>query len=243
MGNIKLTSLLQEEKKKKVDEQQLNEFAGAEVALMTTLGTLITLAAEVSTGAFSPDGKGIIGSTIDNLRDAYVKATKLKPILDKLDKDPEVQQFIEDNIRKMANMAGAYNGQKWHEVIDKKLTDKEKQYAGKIWATDIPSYKTGDKDAIIAKHDAALKQKAKDKKAAQKQAAKVGNVDLDQKIKNPETDNDISLKSALGYDKDSVVYKAAVQKIQKDKGNDGEQKPQEPVKGASMFDKKYKDKR
>lgn len=71
-----------------------------------------------------------------------------------------------------------------------------------------------------------------------------GNVDLDKKIKNPETDNDISLKSALGYDKYSAVYKAAVQVMQKDKGStDGKQNQQEPVKGASMFGKKYKDNR
>ena len=87
--------------------------------------------------------------------------------------------------------------------------------------------------------------KAEPKQQSQQTPTKqAGNVDLDQTIKNPETDNDISLKSALGYNKDSAVYKAAVQKIQKDKGsNGGKQKPQEPVKGASMFDKDYNKKR
>jgi len=92
---------------------------------------------------------------------------------------------------------------------------------------------------------AGEKPKAEPKQQSQQTPTKqAGNVDLDQKIKNPETDNDISLKSALGYNKDSAVYKAAVQKIQKDKGsNGGKQKPQEPVKGASMFDKDYNKKR
>jgi len=100
---------------------------------------------------------------------------------------------------------------------------------------------TGTKPTTQNTQQPKAEPKQQSQQAPTKQA---GNVDLDQKIKNPETDNDISLKSALAYDKDSAVYKAAVQKIQKDKGSaGGEQKPQEPVKGASMFDKDYNKKR
>ena len=206
---MKLGNLIPEENKsKKVNESQLNEIGAHEIALITSLGTLITFGAEFATG--DGTGGGIISNTIRGIKDAYTKAVKLKPIIDKLDKDPDVQKFVQDNIRKMANQAGAYNGQKWHDVIDKKLSDKEKKYAGKIWATDMPSYKDGDKDAIIAKHDAELKQKAKDINTAKR-----ANIDLDNvKIKNPETGNDISIKSALSYGSKHPLYKSAVNQIQ-----------------------------
>ena len=85
---------------------------------------------------------------------------------------------------------------------------------------------------------------AEPKKQAQQAPTKpTGDIDLNKKIKNPETDNDISLKSALGYDKNSAVYKAATQQIQKDKGDSSAPKKDEPAKGASMFGKDYKNKR
>jgi hypothetical protein len=36
---------------------------------------------------------------------------------------------------------------------------------------------------------------------------------LNKRIKNPETNKDIKIASALRYDKDSKVYKAAIQQI------------------------------
>ena len=43
--------------------------------------------------------------------------------------------------------------------------------------------------------------------------AKEKNDILNQKIKNPDTNKDIKLASALHYDKNSAVYKLALQKI------------------------------
>ena len=46
-----------------------------------------------------------------------------------------------------------------------------------------------------------------------KKPSKERNAILNQKIKNPDTNKDIKLASALHYDKDSAVYKLALQKI------------------------------
>lgn len=63
---------------------------------------------------------------------------------------------------------------------------------------------------------------------------------LQMKIKNPETGNDIELKSALGYEKESPVYKAA--KVAHDKGikilkKDADKKFNDTGEGSQNFDK------
>jgi len=145
-----------------------------------------------------------------------------------------LQQDIEDKLR------GGLDDMKSQWVkepgLPKDFLNNLHDEAGKS-LTRQSSIKTSNTPTKQNKIEPKETPKQQSQQAPTKQA---GNVDLDQKIKNPETDNDISLKSALGYDKDSAVYKAAVQTIQKNKKGGGEQKPQEPVKGASMFGKDYK---
>jgi hypothetical protein len=159
----------------------------------------------------------------------------------------DLQKTVEDNLRKgIADMQSQWSKEKdlKFPIIDSLHKEAESSLKR---TSSLPKSKSDtnkpndDKGGETSKVQPKETPKQKSQQAPTKQA---GNVDLDQKIKNPETDNDISLKSALAYDKDSTVYKAAVQKIQKDKGsNGGKQKPQEPVKGASMFGKNYKNKR
>jgi hypothetical protein len=159
----------------------------------------------------------------------------------------DLQKTVEDTLRKgIADMQSQWSKEKdlKFPIIDSLHKEAESSLKR---TSSLPKSKSDankpndDKGGETSKVQPKETPKQKSQQAPTKQA---GNVDLDQKIKNPETDNDISLKSALAYDKDSAVYKAAVQKIQKDKGsNAGKQKPQEPVKGASMFDKDYNKKR
>jgi hypothetical protein len=60
------------------------------------------------------------------------------------------------------------------------------------------------------------KEPTKDKKTSSKLKDMLPKTALDQKIKNPETGRNIKVKSALEYDKDKPVYKAAI-KLAKNK--------------------------
>lgn len=158
----------------------------------------------------------------------------------------DFQKAVEDNLRKgIADMQS-----QWSKVegLNSNIINslhKEAETSMKRTSS-IPKSKSDSNTPTDDKGSAGSKEqpKAEPKKQAQQAPSKqTGNVDLNKKIKNPETDNDISLKSALGYDKNSAVYKAATQQIQKDKGDSSAPKKDEPVKGASMFGKDYKNKK
>jgi len=246
MADIKLKSLLKEETSE--NKEVVNEMIDPQTAhtLLQITGGLLGLAgAELLTQ--NGDG-GIITNAIDGFKDFARNVTKVRPILNKLDKDPEVQDFLMKNVHDIRDPKFYDEIENdFEKLISKKLDNKDAQYMRDLQINDLPSYKS---DKLRKGVEDKNQQWRSDSAAAYraKQADKLkkiaGGVDLDQKIKNPATDNDITLKTALTYGKDHPVYKAALAKIKQDKGSaSGEQKPQEPVKGASMFGKDYKNKR
>ena len=89
---------------------------------------------------------------------------------------------------------------------------------------DYTKYKKSNDDraAQIAKQNAVSKKR---KDARLSLAAKKNNIDLDKiTIKNPETGNDITLRSALGYDEKHPVYQSALAKLKQAQSGGGNTK-------------------
>ena len=201
---MKLKDLLKE-------EEQLNiikEFDSLETAALVSMFTAYSAINSAQGGV----GSGDI-SFKDKIKNFYTNYTKIKPLLKKLDNDPEVQQYVKDNI------GGDHKG--YQNLIKSKLSSEDQQYVKQLKFDDLPSVKDPEKSAQMkADRDVKLKQQSQDYKAKQADKLKkiAGGMDLDTtKIKNPDTGNDISLRSALSYGKKHPVYQAALTKVKQNK--------------------------
>jgi len=205
MKHIKLKDLLKEEKSNIIKEDDTAMYAATVGAILNTY-TAINMANATGGG-----GNDI--SFKDKIKNFYTNYTKIKPLLKKLDNDPEVQQYVKDNI------GGDHKG--YQNLIKSKLSSEDQQYVKQLKFDDLPSVKNPEKSAQMkADRDVKLKQQSQDYKAKQADKLKkiAGGMDLDTtKIKNPDTGNDISLRSALSYGKTHPVYQSALAKVKQNK--------------------------
>jgi hypothetical protein len=205
MADIKLKDLLKEEKSNIIKEDDTAMYAATVGAILNTY-TAINMANATGGG-----GNDI--SFKDKIKNFYTNYTKIKPLLKKLDNDPEVQQYVKDNI------GGDHKG--YQNLIKSKLSSEDQQYVKQLKFDDLPSVKDPEKSAQMkADRDVKLKQQSQDYKAKQADKLKkiAGGMDLDTtKIKNSDTGNDISLRSALSYGKKHPVYQAALTKVKQNK--------------------------
>jgi hypothetical protein len=210
---MKLKDLLNEEEQNGISEEMLNEDS-TQLIIMLSQMALANAAIQmaISRGTLT-GGKRDTRSMGEKLKDFYEKYTKVKPLINKLDKDPDVQKFVKDNI------GGDHKG--YHNLIKSKLSPDEMKFLTKIKFDELPSVKDPEKSAQMkADRDVKLKQQSQDYKAKQADKLKkiAGGMDLDTtKIKNPDTGNDISLRSALSYGKKHPVYQAALTKVKQNK--------------------------
>jgi len=201
---MKLKDLLKEEEQSNI----IKEFDSLETAALVSMFTAYSAINSAQGGV----GSGDI-SFKDKIKNFYTNYTKIKPLLKKLDNDPEVQQYVKDNI------GGDHKG--YQNLIKSKLSSEDQQYVKQLKFDDLPSVKNPEKSAQMkADRDVKLKQQSQDYKAKQADKLKkiAGGMDLDTtKIKNPDTGNDISLRSALSYGKTHPVYQAALAKVKQNK--------------------------
>ena len=206
MADIKLKSLLKEEKQSNIVKEDFDTTTTA------ALVSAYTAYSAINTGN-AIGGGGDDVSFKDKIKNFYTNYTKIKPLLKKLDNDPEVQQYVKDNI------GGDHKG--YQNLIKSKLSSEDQKYLKQLKFDDLPSVKDAEKSAQMkADRDVKLKQQSQDyKDAKQAKLQKIaGGMDLDTtKIKNPDTGNDISLRSALGYGKTHPVYQAALAKVKQNK--------------------------
>ena len=204
MADIKLKSLLKEEDQSNI----IKEFDSLGTAALVSMFTAYSVINSVQGGV----GSGDI-SFKDKIKNFYTNYTKIKPLLKKLDNDPEVQQYVKDNI------GGDHKG--YQNLIKSKLSSEDQQYVKQLKFDDLPSVKDPEKSAQMkADRDVKLKQQSQDYKDKKQAKLKkiAGGMDLDTtKIKNPDTGNDISLRSALSYGKKHPVYQAALTKVKQNK--------------------------
>ena len=201
---MKLKDLLKEEEQSNI----IKEFDSLETAAVVSMFTAYSAINSAQGGV----GSGDI-SFKDKIKNFYTNYTKIKPLLKKLDNDPEVQQYVKDNI------GGDHTG--YQNLIKSKLSSEDQQYVKQLKFDDLPSVKDPEKSAKMkADIDVKLKQQSQDYKAKKADKLKkiAGGMDLDTtKIKNPDTGNDISLRSALSYGKTHPVYQAALAKVKQNK--------------------------
>jgi len=201
---MKLKDLLKEEEQSNI----IKEFDSLETAALVSMFTAYSAINSAQGGV----GSGDI-SFKDKIKNFYTNYTKIKPLLKKLDNDPEVQQYVKDNI------GGDHKG--YQNLIKSKLSSEDQQYVKQLKFDDLPSVKDPEKSAQMkADRDVKLKQQSQDYKAKKADKLKkiAGGMDLDTtKIKNPDTGNDISLRSALSYGKTHPVYQAALAKVKQNK--------------------------
>jgi len=201
---MKLKDLLKEEEQSNI----IKEFDSLETAALVSMFTAYSAINSAQGGV----GSGDI-SFKDKIKNFYTNYTKIKPLLKKLDNDPEVQQYVKDNI------GGDHKG--YQNLIKSKLSSEDQQYVKQLKFDDLPSVKNPEKSAQMkADRDVKLKQQSQDYKAKQADKLKkiAGGMDLDTtKIKNPDTGNDISLRSALSYGKTHPVYQSALAKVKQNK--------------------------
>jgi len=201
---MKLKDLLKEEEQSNI----IKEFDSLETAALVSMFTAYSAINSAQGGV----GSGDI-SFKDKIKNFYTNYTKIKPLLKKLDNDPEVQQYVKDNI------GGDHKG--YQNLIKSKLSSEDQQYVKQLKFDDLPSVKDPEKSAQMkADRDVKLKQQSQDYKAKKADKLKkiAGGMDLDTtKIKNPDTGNDISLRSALSYGKTHPVYQSALAKVKQNK--------------------------
>ena len=213
MAKIKLNDLLSESKKQKVDEAILNEDASTTLLILSQMALAnAAIQMAISRGA-TTGGHRDTRSMGEKLKDFYEKYTKVKPLMNKLDKDPDVQKFVKDNI------GGDHKG--YHNLIKSKLSPDEMKFLTKIKFDELPSVKDPEKSAQM-KADRTARIKKQNQDSKNKQQAKLqkqaGGLDLDTtKVKNTQTGNDISLRTALGYGKTHPVYQAAMNMVKQRK--------------------------
>ena len=201
---MKLKDLLNEEEQSNI----IKEFDSLETAAVVSMFTAYSAINSAQGGV----GSGDI-SFKDKIKNFYTNYTKIKPLLKKLDNDPEVQQYVKDNI------GGDHKG--YQNLIKSKLSSEDQQYVKQLKFDDLPSVKDPEKSAQMkADRDVKLKQQSQDYKDKKQAKLKkiAGGMDLDTtKIKNPDTGNDISLRSALSYGKTHPVYQSALAKVKQNK--------------------------
>ena len=201
---MKLKDLLNEEEQSNI----IKEFDSLETAAVVSMFTAYSAINSAQGGV----GSGDI-SFKDKIKNFYTNYTKIKPLLKKLDNDPEVQQYVKDNI------GGDHKG--YQNLIKSKLGPDEMKFLKKIKFDELPSVKDPEKSAQMkADRDVKLKQQSQDYKDKKQAKLKkiAGGMDLDTtKIKNPDTGNDISLRSALSYGKTHPVYQSALAKVKQNK--------------------------
>ena len=201
---MKLKDLLKEEKSNIVTEDFTTTETAAVVAIFNAYSAINSAQGGVGSGDISFK---------DKIKNFYTNYTKIKPLLKKLDNDPEVQQYVKDNI------GGDHKG--YQNLIKSKLSSEDQQYVKQLKFDDLPSVKDPEKSAQMkADRDVKAKQQSQDYKAKQADKLKkiAGGMDLDTtKIKNPDTGNDISLRSALSYGKKHPVYQSALAKVKQNK--------------------------
>ena len=201
---MKLKDLLKEEKSNIVTE----DFTTTETAAVVAIFNAYSAINSAQGGVGSDDI-----SFKDKIKNFYTEYTKIKPLLKKLDNDPDVQQYVKDNI------GGDHKG--YQNLIKSKLSSEDQQYVKQLKFDDLPSVKDPEKSAQMkADRDVKAKQQSQDYKAKQADKLKkiAGGMDLDTtKIKNPDTGNDISLRSALSYGKKHPVYQSALAKVKQNK--------------------------
>jgi hypothetical protein len=208
------------------NKEVVNEMIDPET--LQTIGT--TIKSLLLLGGFevlTHDGEhGIIGHAINDLKDFATKVTKIRPILNKLDKDPEVQDFLMKNVHDISDPRFYDKIEKnFEKIISSKLDKKDAEYMRDLQINDLPSYKSDklrkgveDKNQQWRSDSAA----AYNAKKAEKLKKIAGGLDLDTtKIKNPRTGNDISLRSALGYGKTHPVFQSAMAKVKQSKSKGG----------------------
>jgi phosphoglycolate phosphatase-like HAD superfamily hydrolase len=128
-----------------------------------------------------------------------------------------VHQFIKDlGIRNLYVVAlGDANPEKKADWIEQKV--KDEGYDDVFFVDD--SLKNVEAVKNRLRKYPKVKQKIQHVKSKElpqpKPIIQMPKSDLDKTIKNPDTGRDIKLKSALHYDKDSQVYKAAISQIKK----------------------------
>ena len=244
MADIKLKDIISENSQNK---EVVNEMI--DPATLQTIGTTISsllLLGGVEVLTHDGVSGGIIGNALNDLKDFATKVTKVAPILKKLDKDPAVQDFLMKNVHDISDPRFYDSIEKdFEKLISTKLDKKDAEYMDQLQINDLPSYKNDksrkgveDKNQQWRSDSAA----AYNAKKADKLKKIAGGMDLDTtKIKNPDTGNDISLRSALSYGKKHPVYQSALSTIKQAKGKGGEN-PQTPA-GADMFGKDYKKER
>ena len=201
---MKLKDLLKEEKSNIVTEDFTTTETAAVVAIFNAYSAINSAQGGVGSGDISFK---------DKIKNFYTEYTKIKPLLKKLDNDPDVQQYVKDNI------GGDHKG--YQNLIKSKLSSEDQQYVKQLKFDDLPSVKDPEKSAQMkADRDVKAKQQSQDYKAKQADKLKkiAGGMDLDTtKIKNPDTGNDISLRSALSYGKTHPVYQSALAKVKQNK--------------------------
>ena len=201
---MKLKDLLKEENSTIVKEDFTTTETAAVVAIFNAYSAINSAQGGVGSGDISFK---------DKIKNFYTEYTKIKPLLKKLDNDPEVQQYVKDNI------GGDHKG--YQNLIKSKLSSEDQQYVKQLKFDDLPSVKDPEKSAQMkADRDVKLKQQSQDYKDKQQAKLKkiAGGMDLDTtKIKNPDTGNDISLRSALSYGKTHPVYQSALAKVKQNK--------------------------
>ena len=201
---MKLKDLLKEEKSNIVTEDFTTTETAAVVAIFNAYSAINSAQGGVGSGDISFK---------DKIKNFYTEYTKIKPLLKKLDNDPDVQQYVKDNI------GGDHKG--YQNLIKSKLSSEDQQYVKQLKFDDLPSVKDPEKSAQMkADRDVKAKQQSQDYKAKQADKLKkiAGGMDLDTtKIKNPDTGNDISLRSALSYGKKHPVYQSALAKVKQNK--------------------------
>jgi len=219
MANIKLKDIISENNK-----NEINEMVDPQTA-QVLMGVMIPLVTATGLELLSGDGDGgMISKSIRALGDLATKVVKIKPILKKLDKDPEIQEFLTKHIDNMdTDGQHGWDRKEFRDLLTRKLDKNDAQYISKIQGRDFPSVKNPETQSQMkSKHDADVVAAKKAKRDDTKIKKAFGDIDIDkEKIKNTDTGNDISLRSALSYSKDHPVYKAAIAKAKqlKDKGN------------------------
>ena len=155
MAKIKLKDLLSESKKQKVDEAMLNEDASTTLLILSQMALAnAAIQMAISRGA-TTGGRRDTRSMGEKLKDFYEKYTKVKPLMNKLDKDPDVQKFVKDNI------GGDHKG--YHNLIKSKLSPDEMKFLTKIKFDELPSVKDPEKSAQMkADRKVKLKQQSQD---------------------------------------------------------------------------------
>jgi len=136
-----LKELIREEVRKKMQSEAISEDAVSSIVLLNAL--IVALASVARMSGKSPadffNPKDIIKWVKDNWR--YY--TKLKPILKKLDSDPEVQEFIK---RDPDNRSSNHPG--FHKLIKSKLNSDELKYLKQIRFGQLPSVKDTSNESI-----------------------------------------------------------------------------------------------